>query len=110
MPWGKRSDRAVAEFWVQALAEGDAGRIEAALIALLPGEAKAIANPTGLETVMAWPADAEQVKTLDYWQRARWGRGGESQALQELRRVFAHGPQWRSNESRRSGLPPLYPD
>lgn len=110
MLWGKRSGTKATDAWTKVLAEGDAAHIESALIAQLPAVATERGANVTLETVMAWLQDAEQAKTLDYWQRARWGRGGESQALQELRRVFAKGPQWRSKTTRNTGLPPLYPE
>lgn len=88
----------------QALAKGEPQGIEAALLASAPARCET------LEQMAALIDDAEQVKTLRYWQRARWGHGGQTQALSEMRRVFKMGPKWRRGPERPSKLPPLYPE
>ena len=90
--------------WTEALRSGDDHAMEATLLQLAPQPCRS------LEDVALLLADSEQVRTLRYWQRSRWGRGGASQALDEMRRVFAKGPQWRNADAVPSKLPPLYPE
>lgn len=90
--------------FTDALSGGDPAAIEQALIAASPEPVDT------LDGVLTQLADAEQVRTLEYWQKSRWGRSADTQALSEMQRVFAKGPRWRDVPRRKDRLPPLYPD
>lgn len=103
MSWfRKRSNR--LQDWRALLESADGNAIEAALMQRAPRKA------TSLDEVISQLADPEQAKVLAYWQRSRWAPTSQSASLQELRRAFRDGPQWREAETgRQSKLPPLYP-
>lgn len=87
-----------------ALLNADASGFERALLDAAPQAA------VTLDDVVKQLADDEQVKVLRYWQRSRWVPTGQSDAVNEMRRVFGTGPRWRQEEERKpSKLPPLYP-
>ena len=105
MSWFKRQRSSdVSDALQAALVGGNPADIDAALLAAAPR------SVSTLDAMVELLDDEQQKEGVRYWLRSRWGRGGESRALEELRRVFARPPQWRQTAVTRDKLPPLYPD